>query len=137
LIWVGPLSQCRIRSYRNHVANAVSKRYCKALSGAMLSSAAFDKINGSAGTDSIEVWTAEEERAKRECTRNVAAMDIYDIKMERREFDHSALFVLDKLASVPSRAEILLELTKEEIDASGHKGHAAWLASGLKIQEMQ
>ncbi|KAI0260401.1 hypothetical protein BGY98DRAFT_929679, partial [Russula aff. rugulosa BPL654] len=103
------------------VANAVSKRYCKALSGAMLSSAAFDKINGSAGTDSIEVWTAEEERAKRERTRNVAAMDIYDIKMER----------------LPSRAEILLELTKEEIDASGHKGHAAWLASGLKIQEMQ
>jgi hypothetical protein len=40
-------------------------------------------------------------------------------------------------ASVPSRAEILLELTEEEAGESGHKGHAAWLASGLKIQEMQ
>jgi len=28
-------------------------------------------------------------------------------------------------------------LTEEEIGASGHKGHATWLASGLKIQELQ
>jgi hypothetical protein len=28
-------------------------------------------------------------------------------------------------------------LTEKEIGISGHKGHAAWLASGLKIQEMQ
>jgi len=26
---------------------------------------------------------------------------------------------------------------EREIGASGHKGHAAWLANGLKIQEMQ
>jgi hypothetical protein len=32
---------------------------------------------------------------------------------------------------------MLLELTEKEIGASGHKGHAAWLASGLKIQETQ
>ena len=42
-----------------------------------------------------------------------------------------------QLASVPSRAEILLELTEKEIGTSGHKGCAAWLSSGLKIQEMQ
>ena len=42
-----------------------------------------------------------------------------------------------QLALVPSRAEILLELTDKEIGASAHKGHAAWLASGLKIQEIQ
>ena len=41
------------------------------------------------------------------------------------------------MASAPSRAKILLELTEKEIGASGHQGHAAWLASGLKIQEMQ
>ena len=41
------------------------------------------------------------------------------------------------MASVPSRAEILLELTEEETGESGHKGQAAWLASGSKIQEMQ
>jgi len=28
-------------------------------------------------------------------------------------------------------------LTEKEIGASGHKGYAAWLASGLKIQEIQ
>lgn len=57
----------------------------------MLSSAAFDKINGSASAESIRVWAEEEEYAKKERTRNVAAMDIYDIKMKRREFDHFAL----------------------------------------------
>ena len=64
-------------------------------------------------------------------------MDIYDIRMERREFDLSVLILIDKGASAPTRSEILLELTEEEIGASGHKGHAAWLASGLKIQELQ
>jgi hypothetical protein len=28
-------------------------------------------------------------------------------------------------------------LTEKEIGTLGHNGHAAWLASGLKIQEMQ
>jgi len=32
---------------------------------------------------------------------------------------------------------MLLELTEKEIGTSGHKGHAAWLASRLKIQEIQ
>jgi len=32
---------------------------------------------------------------------------------------------------------MLLELTKKKIGASGNKGHAAWLVSRLKLQEMQ
>jgi hypothetical protein len=28
-------------------------------------------------------------------------------------------------------------LTEKEIESSGQKGHVAWVASGLKIQEMQ
>ena len=77
-----------------HAANAISKRYCKALSGATLSSVAFDNIDRSASADSIRVWAAEEERAKRERMRDITVMDIYDIKMERREFDHFALGLL-------------------------------------------
>ena len=57
----------------------------------MLSSAAFDNINGSASADSIGLWAAEEEHARKECIRNVTVMDIYDIKMERCEFDHFTL----------------------------------------------
>jgi hypothetical protein len=57
----------------------------------MLSSVAFDNIDGSASADSIRVWTEEEEHAKRERVRDVTVMDIYDIKMERREFNHSTL----------------------------------------------
>ncbi|KAF8257904.1 hypothetical protein EI94DRAFT_1626518 [Lactarius quietus] len=39
--------------------------------------------------------------------------------------------------SVPSCAEILLELTEKEIGASGCERHATWISTGLKIQEMQ
>jgi hypothetical protein len=77
--------------------NAVSKHYCKALSGAMLSSAAFDKIDSSASPNSTRVWAEEEEHARRERIHDVTVMDIYDIKMERREFDHSTLRSLDNL----------------------------------------
>jgi hypothetical protein len=38
---------------------------------------------------------------------------------------------------VSDRAEILLELMEKEIGGSGQKGHVAWVASGLKIQEIQ
>ena len=67
----------------------------------MLSSAAFDNIDRSASADSIMVWTAEEERAKRECICNVTVIDIYDIKMERREFNHSTLFLIDNWLQFP------------------------------------
>ena len=65
------------------------------LSGAALSSAAFDNIDRLASIDSIRVWAAEEEKARRERIRDVTVMDIYDIKMERHEFDHSTLVLLD------------------------------------------
>jgi hypothetical protein len=55
----------------------------------MLSSEAFDNIDASASTDSTRVWAKEEEHAKKERIRNVTVMDIYDIKMERRESNHS------------------------------------------------
>ena len=61
----------------------------------MLSLAAFDNIEKSASTDSIRDWTTEEKHAKRECICNVTVIDIYDIKMERREFDNSTLVLLD------------------------------------------
>ena len=54
----------------------------------MLSLAAFDSIDSSASTDSTRVWAEEEEHAKKERIHDVTAMDIYDIKMERRESDH-------------------------------------------------
>ena len=61
----------------------------------MLSSAAFDNIDGSASADSIRAWATEEEHAKKERIHDVTAMDIYDIKMERCEFDHSILILLN------------------------------------------
>jgi hypothetical protein len=83
------------RADRDRVVNAVSKRYHKALSGATLSLAAFDNIDTSASADSVRVWAEEEENARRERIHNITVMDIYDIKMERREFDPSALLSFD------------------------------------------
>ena len=67
------------------------KRYRKALSGAMLSSAAFDNIDRSASADCVRVWAQEEEHARRERINNITVMDIYDIKMEKRERYYSTL----------------------------------------------
>jgi hypothetical protein len=55
---------------------------------------AFESINLSATPENIEVWSAEEEHAQRERSRDVTVMDIYDIKMKRREFDHVMLNLL-------------------------------------------
>lgn len=84
-----------MRAHRDYAVNAVSKRYRRALSGATLSSAAFDSIDSSASADSIRIWAAEEERAKRERAHDVTVMDIYDIKMERREYNYLTLVLPD------------------------------------------
>ena len=42
------------------------------------------------------VWEAEEENARRKRIEDVTAIDIYDIRMERREFDVSTLILIDK-----------------------------------------
>jgi len=54
------------------------------------------------------VWAAEEERAKTEHIRDVTVMDIYDIKMERHEFDHSTLVLLDNWLQFPLRQKYFL-----------------------------
>ncbi|KAH9015061.1 hypothetical protein EDB85DRAFT_1898928 [Lactarius pseudohatsudake] len=110
-----------ISAHMSTVVNSLPVRYRRALSGAVLSAAAFESINSSASSESVEAWSTQEVQAQRERAQDVTAMDIYDIKMKR----------------FPSRAEILLELTEKEIDTSGRKGHVAWLASGLRIREMQ
>jgi hypothetical protein len=69
----------------------VSRHYRKALSGATLSTAAFESINASASPESVEVWSAEEEHAQRERGRDVKVMDIYDIKMKQCESGHSTI----------------------------------------------
>ncbi|KAF8265997.1 hypothetical protein EI94DRAFT_1587129 [Lactarius quietus] len=103
------------------LVNAVSRRYRKAPAGVTLSVAAFESINASASSNSVQVWSAEEENALREQHRDVKVMDIYDIKTKQ----------------FPSRAEILLELSENEIGTSGRQGRATWISGGLKIQETQ
>jgi len=61
----------------------------------MLSSAAFDSIESSASADSIRLWAEEEEHSRRECIHDITVMDIYNIKMERCEFDCSSLLFFD------------------------------------------
>jgi len=56
-----------------------------------LSAAAFESINASASLESVQVWSTEEENAQRERHRDVKVMDIYDIKMKRRESAHSTV----------------------------------------------
>ena len=67
----------------------------------MLSLAAFNNIDRSASVDSIMIWAAEEEHAKTEHICDITVMDIYDIKMERCEFDHSTLVLLDNWLQFP------------------------------------
>jgi hypothetical protein len=73
------------------LVNAVSKRYRKALSGATLSTAAFESISASASPASVDAWSAEEEHAQSERGGDVKVMDIYDIKMKRCESGRSAI----------------------------------------------
>ena len=80
-----------MRADRDHGVNAVPKRYRKALSGATLSSAAFENIDRSASADCVRVWAQEEEHARRERINNIAVMDIYDIKMKKRQCYYSTL----------------------------------------------
>ena len=56
---------------------------------------AFESINSLATPENIEIWSTEEARAQRERAQDVAAMDIYDIKMKRRESNQAILFLPD------------------------------------------
>ena len=71
--------------------NSVSRRYRKALSGAKLSTVAFDLINASARPESVCLWSAEEEHAQRERDHDIKVMDIYDIKMKQHESGQSTI----------------------------------------------
>ena len=85
----------RVSAYVGWVVNAVSRRYRKALSGATISTAAFESINVSASPESVEAWSAEEEYAQRERGRDVKVMDIYDIKRKQCGYNYSMICLPD------------------------------------------
>jgi len=73
------------------LVNSVPAHYQKAISGATLGLAAFESINSSASTQSVQIWSAEEAHAQRERVKDVTVMDIYDIKMKQCEPVYSAV----------------------------------------------
>jgi hypothetical protein len=64
-------------------------------------------------------------------------MDIYNIKTKQCEPSQVMIALSLHSFLVPSCAEILLELTDNEMGSSRSKRHTTWIGSGIKIQEMQ
>ncbi|KAI1784368.1 hypothetical protein LXA43DRAFT_901757, partial [Ganoderma leucocontextum] len=81
---------------------------------------ALAKLTETTDPGEVVAWTAMADKAAEARQNNVQAMDIY----ENTGF------------AVPTRAQILLELSqKENSTRDGQKGCASWISSGLKIDE--
>ena len=88
----------------------------------------------------VEQWKKLAKRAAEMRHKDIKVMDVFEFETHKRECTEPARWrtwsLFTELSTVPTRAEIQLQLTKAENELrDGLKGSAAWLGSGLKIEE--
>lgn len=92
-----------------------------------------------ASTDQqLGAWREAEAEALAMRGTKISAMDIFDVQMRKGECACPGLqpWLMARCAA-PTRMQIQLQLTQTETVQRRHQGVAAWLATGMKIQELQ
>ncbi|KAG1870277.1 hypothetical protein DFJ58DRAFT_723174 [Suillus subalutaceus] len=112
------------------IAKFLSRKLKEAIKGAAESKLAFDNLNETAQPDMVIIWKEEEALAHANRAEDPAAMDIYEVRLER--------------GKSPTRKQQELRLLQAQnrpehpvINPPGRRGAATWLATGLTIEESQ
>ncbi|KAG1848923.1 hypothetical protein DFJ58DRAFT_716992 [Suillus subalutaceus] len=112
------------------ITKFLSRKLKEAIKGAAESKLAFDNLNETAQPDMVIIWKEEEALAHANRAEDPAAMDIYEVQLER--------------GKSPTRKQQELRLLQAQnhpehpvINPPGRRGAATWLATGLTIEESQ
>lgn len=108
------------------------KKWHSAVAGARESAGAFAEMDNPAGDlamkNHVKQW---------EASAQLADARVLDDSAEARDQpDVMAIYDVSKIAG-PTRSQVQLRLTEAEQLADSTRGAAAWLSSGIKIQETQ
>ncbi|KAG1863518.1 hypothetical protein DFJ58DRAFT_724933 [Suillus subalutaceus] len=113
-----------------HITKFLSRKLKEAIKGAAESKLAFDNLNETAQPDMVIIWKEEEALAHANRAEDPAAMDIYEVRLER--------------GKSPTRKQQELHLLQAQncpehpvINPPSRRGAATWLATGLTIEESQ
>ncbi|KAG1882239.1 hypothetical protein F4604DRAFT_1921982 [Suillus subluteus] len=108
----------------------LSRKLKEAIKGAAESKLAFDNLTETAQPDMVILWKEEEALTHANRAEDPAAMDIYEVRLER--------------GKSPTRKQQELRLLQAQnhpdhpvINPPGRRGAATWLATGLTIEESQ
>lgn len=83
-------------------------------------------------------WLKAERHAQSKRSTDCTVMDIYDTVTVKGMYHIQCIIdALLMCIEAPSLAEIQQKLIAEEAGDSGSRGETSWIASGMKIQELQ
>jgi len=125
----------------------------EAIRGAAESKLAFEDITKTAPPEMVALWEAEEALAQANRLHDPAAMDIYEVRLEKGKCPilpivrpWYIILILILIHSAPTRKQQELRLLQAQnhsntpvADSSNHarRGAATWLATGITIEESQ
>ncbi|KAG2033074.1 hypothetical protein BDR03DRAFT_872783, partial [Suillus americanus] len=106
----------------------LSRKLKEAIKGAAESKLVFDNLNETAQPDMFILWKEEEALAHANRAEDPAAMEIYEVQLERGKCLLSLELHLLQAQNHPDHPVI---------NPPGRRGAATWLATGLTIEESQ
>jgi hypothetical protein len=119
--------------------STLTKKHARAQAGLKESEADLDAMTKTADPSKITKWRAQADKASKDRSHNVEAMDIYNTRDQKGS---SPQIHFKSISSIhqhtgPTKASLEVKLIEEE-QRSGHlRGVTSWLATGLKIEETQ
>ncbi|KIK39911.1 hypothetical protein CY34DRAFT_25040 [Suillus luteus UH-Slu-Lm8-n1] len=110
------------------ITKFLSRKLQEAIKGAVESKFVFDDLNETTQPDMVILWKEEEALAHTNRAEDPAAMDIYEVRLERAPTRKQQELCLLQAQNCPNHLVM---------NSSGGRGAATWLATSLTIEESQ
>ena len=129
-----------------HTAKFLGRKFKEAVRGAAESKLAFQSLCETSHPDMVALWESEEAVAQAKRLQDPAAMDIYEVRLEKGKCpSYSGMLSRHsdehRMLTAPTRKQQELRLlqaqSRAEHSVAGRRGAATWLATGLTIEESQ
>lgn len=116
---------------------SVIRKYKKAIEGLKDSKADFEGLSAQRAPEELKVWMEEAEQADLNRAEDVNAMDIYETKQQKGWHSDIEDTSYSIPSAAPTKADIQIMLSDEELKSRKQTGVTSWLASGIRIQDRQ
>lgn len=116
---------------------SIIRKYKKAIVGLKDSKADFEGLSTQRTPAEVQAWKQQAEEADLNRADDINSMDIYETKEQKGSCSDLQDIPYSTISTAPTKADIQIRLSDEELKSRKQTGVTSWLSSGIRIQDRQ